>query len=574
MTTPNQCPICGGTQFDFAPVLAPALIAAWELNAEETRLIDRQQGLHCSSCQANLRSMTLAAALLKTFGSPLYFEDFCRDDPTFSRLRILEINPAGSLSAYLSRAAGHQLWSWPDLDLQKLAVADGSWDVILHSDTLEHVPNYAAALQECGRALRPGGWLAFTVPLLPHRLTRPANPAQPSYHGLAGEMAEGYQVHTEFGADTWAALMTAGFDEVQIHRLLFPESVAFIARKPLLGSAEFTGERLLTTFPAGRRIATEHLHRYALAAEVCQGQRVLDLASGEGYGSALLSRQAAHVTGVDLSASTVAEAQQRYGAANLAFLQGSATAIPLPAQSVARVVSFETLEHLPAQAEFLTEISRVLTRDGLLLISTPDRAEYSERHQSQNPHHEKELSAAEFRALLEPHFKYVALVGQRYVVGSWMESAEAPAGSLRGLVVADYAAMPFAAGVPEAVYWLAVCSNAPLPALPLGVCVPPRTTLDGWLEALEVMPAPAIAMELAQQQHFTTTQPVLAKLLAQSQAALAKQRQRAETWKERAERAKAALAKAQQASPQRPSSLISRLAKAWRGLRPKAPPAD
>jgi len=62
---------------------------------------------------------------------------------------------------------------------------------------------------------------------------------------------------------------------------------------------EWTGERYVPQMRG--TIALEHLHRYAFASEYVQGLDVLDIASGEGYGSEMLSRTARHVYGVDIT---------------------------------------------------------------------------------------------------------------------------------------------------------------------------------------------------------------------------------------------------------------------------------
>ena len=74
---------------------------------------------------------------------------------------------------------------------------------------------------------------------------------------------------------------------------------------------EFTGERFVPT-EAGE-IALEHWHRYAWAREALKDLRVLDIACGEGYGSALIAQVAAFVQGADISADAVAHARARYG---------------------------------------------------------------------------------------------------------------------------------------------------------------------------------------------------------------------------------------------------------------------
>ncbi len=86
--------------------------------------------------------------------------------------------------------------------------------------------------------------------------------------------------------------------------------------------------------------------------------------------------------------------------------------------SVDVVVCFETLEHVLAQDAMLREVQRVLTPDGLLMISSPDRHEYSEVIGNQNPYHVKELDRDEFERLLRSYFPHVALAGQRIRAGS------------------------------------------------------------------------------------------------------------------------------------------------------------
>lgn len=121
---------------------------------------------------------------------------------------------------------------------------------------------------------------------------------------------------------------------------------------------EFTGERFVPQCQG--EIAAEHYHRYFFASGFVAGKRVLDIASGEGYGTHILAQSAAHVTGVDISPEAVANATQKYAGDRIAFLQGSAATIPLPDAAVDVVVSFETLEHLSEQEDMLSEIRRVL----------------------------------------------------------------------------------------------------------------------------------------------------------------------------------------------------------------------
>src|ERR1700756_2540753 len=105
----------------------------------------------------------------------------------------------------------------------------------------------------------------------------------------------------------------------------------------------FTGERLTSDLAGETPI--EHWHRYLLARELVRDRDVLDIACGEGYGSALLAQTARQVVGVDISAAVIAHAPDAYPGDNLRSLEGSALAIPLEDASVDVVVSFETVEH-------------------------------------------------------------------------------------------------------------------------------------------------------------------------------------------------------------------------------------
>ena len=81
-------------------------------------------------------------------------------------LRILEINPAGQLTQFLRAFPAHTLAEYPQVDIHHLPYGDGHFDLVLHSDTLEHVPDPRRAIAECLRVTKPGGCVAFTVPIV------------------------------------------------------------------------------------------------------------------------------------------------------------------------------------------------------------------------------------------------------------------------------------------------------------------------------------------------------------------------------------------------------------------------
>ena len=218
-------------------------------------------------------------------------------------------------------------------------------------------------------------------------------------------------------------------------------------------------------------IALEHLHRYAFACLHVAGKRVLDIASGEGYGSRMLAQTATAVYGVEIDPGAVAHASTQYKAPNLSFLRGSVEAIPLQDQSVDVVVSFETIEHLKDHDLMLREIVRVLTPDGVLFISTPDKDVAQKSHPQNNPFHKKELTSAEFNVLLRRHFRNVDLSSQSHLLGSAIFPKSAGAPTIRSFRLSDLPdSITCEEGLPDGAFLLAVCSNAALQSIPASFC--------------------------------------------------------------------------------------------------------
>lgn len=186
---------------------------------------------------------------------------------------------------------------------------------------------------------------------------------------------------------------------------------------------EWTGERLTTS--KTDELVTHHLHRYAFAMQFCKDKNILDIASGEGYGSKLLSSLGHTVIGVDISKDAVDYAQKKYSSSHLKFKIGSASNIPIEDSSVDVIVSFETIEHHDKHEEMMLEFKRVLKPGGLLVISSPDKLNYSEKTGFTNPYHVKELYCEEFQSLVERHFQNTKMYYQTVMYGSFILPANA-----------------------------------------------------------------------------------------------------------------------------------------------------
>jgi O-antigen biosynthesis protein len=187
-------------------------------------------------------------------------------------------------------------------------------------------------------------------------------------------------------------------------------------------------ERFVPGTADGELIEVEHLARYLWASQLVGGRSVLDAGCGAGYGSALLARAgAADVVGIDLSAQAV-EAARAGAPENTAFLVGDVHELSFEPGRFDVVVCFEVIEHVDRQDAVIAELARVIARDGLLAISSPNRDVYPPG----NPHHLHEYVPEELRAALAAHFDHVELRRQH----AWLASAvfddeEAADGSMR-----------------------------------------------------------------------------------------------------------------------------------------------
>jgi len=167
-------------------------------------------------------------------------------------------------------------------------------------------------------------------------------------------------------------------------------------------------------------IAVEHQQRYRSISELVRGKIVLDAGCGEGYGTNFLAESAARVVGIDISKEAVENARAAYPRKNLKFRRGSVDALPFKDGSFDVVISFEVIEHLDEelQAAFLKEAGRVLNTDGILVISTPNKAVYTDDANLHNRFHKKEFYVDEFESFLRQVFPRVALFGQSWFIST------------------------------------------------------------------------------------------------------------------------------------------------------------
>jgi len=247
----------------------------------------------------------------------------------------------------------------------------------------------------------------------------------------------------------------------------------------------WTGERMVP-WSDEASVIHEHLHRYLFSEQFVDGKVVLDLGSGEGYGSDILARRAKTVVGVELDPVAVAHAVLQYDAPNLSFVEGSVLKLDdFADSSVDVVVCFEVIEHISDQERLVGGVARVLRPEGLFIVSTPDRAVYNEALGYPNPYHLKELDRGEFQALLAGHFAHVTMYGQRAVAGSMLSpldgTSEARIDAARQVVQYEGGRWKLVASPPPK-YFLAIASQQPLPPMPQD-CLLVDSGLEGAPEA-------------------------------------------------------------------------------------------
>ena len=196
---------------------------SWILPADLARewpreFVDRESQL-CAECGANRRVRRIAEALVSLYGeNARSIAELVREE-SFRRLTIAEINSIGRMHAFLADHPGLSYSEYPEEDLMKLSYSDASFDLVLTSDTLEHVPDPRLALRETRRVLRAGGRHLFTLPHDPRReRTRSREGLPTQHHGRGGgpyalvTRQADMLAHTDFGADVKDILREAGFD--------------------------------------------------------------------------------------------------------------------------------------------------------------------------------------------------------------------------------------------------------------------------------------------------------------------------------------------------------------------------
>jgi SAM-dependent methyltransferase len=171
-----------------------------------------------------------------------------------------------------------------------------------------------------------------------------------------------------------------------------------------------TGERTLPDVPEENYWFQRHLVVYEWIAARAHGRRVVDLACGEGYGSAVLGRTAASVVGVDANPEAFEHARAKYSSGNVGFERDM---VETWQGDVDCVVFLQTIEHVQDPDAVLEHVKALIGPGGVAYVSTPNVLTLAPKgeERSGNPWHVREYRPHEYRALCERHFASVDLLG-------------------------------------------------------------------------------------------------------------------------------------------------------------------
>ena len=170
-----------------------------------------------------------------------------------------------------------------------------------------------------------------------------------------------------------------------------------------MGSILQTAERSSNLDPSENVIFQRHLIAYKHCANLVNGT-ILEIGCGEGYGISELSSNADRYIAIDKFETQIPKSLSN----NVEFLKMSVPPLTkIPDNSVDFVVSFQVIEHIYDDEQFVSEAYRVLKKGGKFILTTPNIY----MTLSRNPWHIREYTPTQMREILQTSFSDVNVNG-------------------------------------------------------------------------------------------------------------------------------------------------------------------
>ena len=136
------------------------------------------------------------------------------------------------LARAAAAAGGHDNITFHVGNVYELPFEDNSFDAAHCHAVLMHVPDTQAALREVQRVLKPGGVIACREMIVPSSFVEPSSEHTPAAWATFGSLLAANGGHPLMGRELKAALLEAGFGDVQagasFEVFSAPDDVAFL----------------------------------------------------------------------------------------------------------------------------------------------------------------------------------------------------------------------------------------------------------------------------------------------------------------------------------------------------------
>lgn len=162
-----------------------------------------------------------------------------------------------------------------------------------------------------------------------------------------------------------------------------------------------TAERVSRTDASDNYVFQRSILAYHYAAGLVSGD-VLEIGTGMGYGIDVIAPSATSYTTIDKSCAYDASLPD-----NTRFQQMEVPPIGFADESFDYVISFQVIEHIKRDKDFVKEVSRVLRKGGKFIVSTPN----APMSLTRNPWHIREYTEQQLRDLLAADFSSIEAYG-------------------------------------------------------------------------------------------------------------------------------------------------------------------